>query len=114
MKKMLLNTATFVLFTLLLLMSSAGRAEAGKWKHTPGETVGKVLMKTHGSPKLVMGSGLDFCRTRLAATTDRYIESLKIRYIQFVHSTTVTGHCYYYSGGSSSGKSGKHTWRYDK
>ena len=36
-----------------------------------------------------------------------------IRYMQFVHTDLVSGICYYYEAGSSSGKSGQHTWRYD-
>ena len=36
-----------------------------------------------------------------------------IRYMQFVHTDLVSGSCYYYEAGSSLGKSGQHTWRYD-
>ena len=112
----------------------------GNWKatHTPGETVGKHIAlppmhidaKTIGSSSGRAVADYDFirrCRNMLAGTTwvtpapfikgvhppaphQRSGLGTDIRYIQY---TAKDGYCYYYHGGTSSGRSGPATWRYD-
>ena len=49
-----------------------------------------------------------------------YAKHKGVRYMQFVPddsvggNTALSGLCYYYEAGSSSGKSGPHTWRWDE
>ena len=112
----------------------------GNWKatHTPGETVGKHIalppMQIHDyknyRPYNLPAEDVDFirlCRNMLSGTTwvtpapfikgvhppaphQRSGLGTDIRYIQY---TAKDGYCYYYHGGTSSGRSGPATWRYD-
>ena len=102
-------------------------AEAEGWTHSPGETVGELLGSS--KPGLAPLGGLFFCNEAGPQPNDRIDSAIllnngrwrtwkkskatEVTYMQFVHDTLVGGKCYYYAAGSSSGKSGQHTWRWD-
>ena len=91
---------------------------AGKYcyymTHTPGETVGQSMPKAAARPaKVGTGSLFDRCIQGM----DGYISnslSGDIRYIQWTMESGNAQMCYYYQGGSSKGKSGHYTWRFDR
>ena len=132
MKNVFARTVLALVLIPSFWMTSVGTAAAG-WVDTPGETVGKMakcdgastINNTCSNPIQVSFTVLGFYRACVDAGS-RYVNLLSevlqtaprhedLRYMQFVpdYPGALSGLCYYYEAGSSSGKSGPHTWRFD-
>ena len=133
MKNVFARTVLALVLIPSFWMTSVGMAAAGDWVDTPGETVGKLadcmydhkyMMPGHCSnPIQVSFTVLGFYKACVDAK--RYSVGTELarwqgkdndfRYMQFVpdYPGALSGLCYYYEAGSSSGKSGPHTWRFD-
>ena len=133
MKNVFARTVLALVLIPSFWMTSVGTAAAERgWKDTPGETVGKMadcvsmtLRPACSNPIQVSFTVLGFYRACVDAGS-RYVNLLSevlqtaprhedLRYMQFVpdYPGALSGLCYYYEAGSSSGKSGPHTWRFD-
>jgi hypothetical protein len=129
-----------VLIPSFWMTSAAAGSIFSGWVDTPGETVGKMadcLSKTHfpdcsnpirvsftvkGFFQACLGAGWTFNNHVPASDTTtpfKIRKHVNVRYMQFVPdysatNTALSGLCYYYEAGSSSGESGPHTWRWDE
>ena len=132
MKNVFARTVLALVLIPSFWMTSVGMA-AAEWVEAPGETVGEMVeCATNGSPKnMSCDNPLTVTDTFLgflyACTgTDLSVGpclgaecAAGLRYVQFVPdysatNTALSGKCYYYEAGSSSGESGPHTWRWDE
>ena len=130
MKNVFARTVLALVLIPSFWMTSVGMA-AAEWVEAPGETVGKMAECVQDdwrancqNPLPVTDTFLGFlfaCTpgfTALATFGELAWRGMP-KYIQFVPdysatNTALSGKCYYYEAGSSSGESGPHTWRWDE
>ena len=129
MKNVFARTVLALVLIPSFWMTSVGMA-AAEWVEAPGETVGKMAEcdqdqqhENCQNPLPVTDTFLGFlfaCTPGFNPTGDlgRIAWRGMPKYIQFVPdysatNTALSGKCYYYEAGSSSGESGPHTWRWD-
>ena len=128
MKNVFARTVLALVLIPSFWMTSVGMA-AAEWVEAPGETVGKMAEcdqdQQHElncqNPLTVTDTFLGFlfaCTDDVPGTARASALRGRSRYIQFVPdysatNTALSGKCYYYEAGSSSGESGPHTWRWD-
>ena len=127
MKNVFARTVLALVLIPSFWMTSVGMA-AAEWVEAPGETVGKMAECDQDqqhlncqNPLTVTDTFLGFlfaCTPDVPGTAWGSIPATRSRYIQFVPdysatNTALSGKCYYYEAGSSSGESGPHTWRWD-
>ena len=126
MKNVFARTVLALVLIPSFWMTSVGMA-AAEWVEAPGETVGKMV-------ECATSDQMESCQNPLTVT-DTFFGFLEActpvnpamdgpmndgtKYVQFVPDYSVTntalsGKCYYYEAGSSSGESGPHTWRWDE
>ncbi len=138
MKNVFARTVLALVLIPSFWMTSVGMA-AAEWVEAPGETVGKMA-ECHQGYDDEGPSGHENCQNPLPVTDTFFgfllacSQPLSTRcraseyaagrgmcpnYIQFVPdysatNTALSGKCYFYEAGSSSGESGPHTWRWDE
>ena len=127
MKNVFARTVLALVLIPSFWMTSVGMA-AAEWVEAPGETVGKMVEAVcHDAdgcgqnPLTVTDTFFGFlfaCTDDVPGTARASALRGRSRYIQFVPdysatNTALSGKCYYYEAGSSSGESGPHTWRWD-
>ena len=131
MKNVFARTVLALVLIPSFWMTSVGMA-AAEWVEAPGETVGKMVECAceesrcgQCNPITVTDTFLGFLYA--CTESDVFHDDIcfgaqcaaGLRYVQFVPdysatNTALSGSCYYYEAGSSSGESGPHTWRWDE
>ena len=133
MKNVFARTVLALVLIPSFWMTSVGMAAAGEWVEAPGETVGKMVEpedpngtgQRGQNPLTVTDTFLGFLYACTEGGTADDVMSVNylgmggLRYVQFVPdysatNTALSGKCYFYEAGSSSGESGPHTWRWDE
>jgi hypothetical protein len=125
MKNVFARTVLALVLIPSFWMTSVGTA-AAEWVEAPGETVGELaFVCIHGTgqacynPLTVTDTFFGFLSACVARLPSGKAFVGWIKYVQFVPdysatNTALSGKCYYYEAGSSSGESGPHTWRWDE
>jgi len=125
MKNVFARTVLALVLIPSFWMTSVGTA-AAEWVEAPGENVGEVRFSCHGGRGCVnpptsrnVVSGFSPCVRHNDWVKDPPMRPRGIKYVQFVPdysatNTALSGSCYYYEAGSSSGESGPHTGRWDE
>ena len=129
MKNVFVRTALALALIPSFWMTSVGTA-AAEWVDAAGEMAGPLAklrcnkeLSWCSNPRRVSFTVLGFykaCVDKVGSTEKDLLKSLYkgVGFMQFVPdysatNTALSGLCYYYEKGSSSGESGPHSWRFD-